>query len=206
MKTIHNSKSKAWRHYIRGVQKPQQQEQDLKTLYERSKTTTTERGRHFLFVMSSFCCFGFSSLTFFSLKVTIIIDNNHLNVSRNESNNLCSRSGATGTDGWISPEIMLNDDKHAETHHRTTCAVDIFSSGCLIYCVFTNGQHPFGDHLSRQANILSGHCRLDALDAGNSRSVVAHSLVTAMTRSMPTSRPVADSVLRFVFVNVWKQL
>ena len=56
------------------------------------------------------------------------------------------RSGVTGTDGWIAPE-MLNSE-------RTTCAVDIFSLGCVFYYVLSNGKHPFGDPLRRQANIL----------------------------------------------------
>lgn len=56
------------------------------------------------------------------------------------------RSGVTGTDGWIAPE-MLNGN-------RTTCAVDIFSLGCVFYYVLSNGKHPFGDPLRRQANIL----------------------------------------------------
>lgn len=56
------------------------------------------------------------------------------------------RSGVTGTDGWIAPE-MLNGN-------RTTCAVDIFSLGCVFYYVLSDGKHPFGDPLRRQANIL----------------------------------------------------
>lgn len=56
------------------------------------------------------------------------------------------RSGVTGTDGWIAPE-MLNGS-------RTTCAVDIFSLGCVFYYVLSDGKHPFGDPLRRQANIL----------------------------------------------------
>jgi len=56
------------------------------------------------------------------------------------------RSGITGTDGWIAPE-MLNGE-------RTTCAVDIFSLGCVFYYVLSGGKHPFGDPLRRQANIL----------------------------------------------------
>lgn len=60
------------------------------------------------------------------------------------------RSGVTGTDGWIAPE-MLNGN-------RTTCAVDIFSLGCVFYYVLSDGKHPFGDPLRRQANILCKKC------------------------------------------------
>jgi serine/threonine-protein kinase/endoribonuclease IRE1 len=36
---------------------------------------------------------------------------------------------------------------------QTTYA-DIFSLGCVYYYVLTNGFHPFGDNLRRQANIV----------------------------------------------------
>lgn len=44
-----------------------------------------------------------------------------------------------------------------------TCAVDIFSAGCIFYYVVSGGQHPFGDSLRRQANILSGSYQLSCL-------------------------------------------
>lgn len=37
-----------------------------------------------------------------------------------------------------------------------TSAVDIFSAGCVFYYVLSSGSHPFGESLSRQANILAG--------------------------------------------------
>lgn len=37
-----------------------------------------------------------------------------------------------------------------------TAAVDVFSAGCVFYFVVSRGQHPFGDPLRRQVNILSG--------------------------------------------------
>src|SRR4029434_10426102 len=42
-----------------------------------------------------------------------------------------------------------------------TCAVDIFSAGCVFYYVVSRGMHPFGDALRRQGNILSGVYTLD---------------------------------------------
>ena len=44
-----------------------------------------------------------------------------------------------------------------------TTSVDIFSAGCLIYYVLSEGKHPFGDKLRRQANILNGECKLEKL-------------------------------------------
>lgn len=44
-----------------------------------------------------------------------------------------------------------------------TCAVDIFSAGCVFYYVVSHGGHPFGKSLQRQANILLGSYNLDHL-------------------------------------------
>lgn len=41
-----------------------------------------------------------------------------------------------------------------------TAAVDVFSAGCVFYYVISRGQHPFGDALRRQVNILSGEYSL----------------------------------------------
>lgn len=47
-----------------------------------------------------------------------------------------------------------------------TYTVDIFSAGCVFYYVVSEGGHPFGKSLQRQANILLGAYSLEALDAG----------------------------------------
>ena len=41
-----------------------------------------------------------------------------------------------------------------------TAAVDVFSAGCVFYYVVSRGQHPFGDALRRQVNILAGEYTL----------------------------------------------
>ncbi|KOC68783.1 Serine/threonine-protein kinase/endoribonuclease ire-1 [Habropoda laboriosa] len=93
------------------------------------------------------------------------------------------RSGVTGTDGWIAPE-MLNGS-------RTTCAVDIFSLGCVFYYVLSDGKHPFGDPLRRQANILCGESDLTALYDGipENDKELALVLIKAMIASNPSERP-----------------
>ncbi|XP_003699825.1 serine/threonine-protein kinase/endoribonuclease Ire1 isoform X2 [Megachile rotundata] len=98
------------------------------------------------------------------------------------------RSGVTGTDGWIAPE-MLNGS-------RTTCAVDIFSLGCVFYYVLSDGKHPFGDPLRRQANILGGESDLSALHDGISQSdkELALVLIKAMISSNPSERPPVTAV------------
>ncbi|CAK9817696.1 Serine/threonine-protein kinase/endoribonuclease ire-1 [Anthophora quadrimaculata] len=93
------------------------------------------------------------------------------------------RSGVTGTDGWIAPE-MLNGS-------RTTCAVDIFSLGCVFYYVLSDGKHPFGDPLRRQANILCGESDLTALYDGIPKNdkELALVLIKAMIANNPSERP-----------------
>ncbi|XP_054285066.1 serine/threonine-protein kinase/endoribonuclease IRE1 [Macrosteles quadrilineatus] len=92
------------------------------------------------------------------------------------------RSGVTGTDGWIAPEIILGNS-------RTMCQVDIFSLGCVFYYVLSQGRHPFGDTLHRQANILSNSYKLAGL------SVLWQGLVELMISCEPHHRPPADVVL-----------
>lgn len=41
--------------------------------------------------------------------------------------------------------------------------MDIFSAGCVFYYVISEGSHPFGKSLQRQANILLGAYGLDCL-------------------------------------------
>lgn len=49
-----------------------------------------------------------------------------------------------------------------------TCAVDVFSLGCIYYYVLTIGSHPFGDALKRQANIIQGEYSLKFLSTSGS--------------------------------------
>ncbi|XP_012058791.1 PREDICTED: serine/threonine-protein kinase/endoribonuclease IRE1 [Atta cephalotes] len=106
------------------------------------------------------------------------------------------RSGITGTDGWIAPE-MLNGE-------RTTCAVDIFSLGCVFYYVLSGGKHPFGDPLRRQANILCGESNLTALqEVSSSDRELALLLIKAMLCSNPAGRPPASAICNYpIFWNL----
>ncbi|KAK7794108.1 hypothetical protein R5R35_012602 [Gryllus longicercus] len=97
------------------------------------------------------------------------------------------RSGITGTDGWIAPE-MLNGE------NRTTCSVDIFSLGCVFYYVLSSGKHPFGDTLRRQANILSGESQLNDLEGDD--KLMHRTLVEAMINTDPSRRPPASAIVK----------
>ncbi|XP_066560366.1 serine/threonine-protein kinase/endoribonuclease IRE1 [Amia ocellicauda] len=104
------------------------------------------------------------------------------------------RSGVPGTEGWIAPEVLSEDSKD-----NPTCAVDIFSAGCVFYYVVSEGNHPFGKSLQRQANILLGAYSLDRLQPDKHEDLVATDLILRMLSTEPQSRPAAESILKHPF-------
>ncbi|ODM91465.1 Serine/threonine-protein kinase/endoribonuclease IRE1 [Orchesella cincta] len=66
-----------------------------------------------------------------------------------------------GTQGWIAPEILLQFDENISAKYKFTFESDIFSLGCVFYYVLTNGKHPFGGQVMRNANILIGKHEID---------------------------------------------
>lgn len=95
------------------------------------------------------------------------------------------RSGVAGTEGWIAPELMLGN-------RSTTCAVDIFSLGCVYYFVLSDGHHPFGESFKRQANILSNEFNLNLIQ----NNFEALNLVEKMIQVEPSLRPPSFAVLK----------
>uniref|UniRef100_A0A914C4C2 non-specific serine/threonine protein kinase n=1 Tax=Acrobeloides nanus TaxID=290746 RepID=A0A914C4C2_9BILA len=66
-------------------------------------------------------------------------------------------SGHVGTEGWMAPELILSEVS-------VTCAVDVFSLGCIFYYVLVEGQHPFGNNkITRQDKIIRGEYDLKEL-------------------------------------------
>uniref|UniRef100_A0A671X2G3 non-specific serine/threonine protein kinase n=1 Tax=Sparus aurata TaxID=8175 RepID=A0A671X2G3_SPAAU len=104
------------------------------------------------------------------------------------------RSGVPGTEGWIAPEVLSEDCKD-----NPTCVVDIFSAGCVFYYVVSQGSHPFGKSLQRQANILLGTYSLDHLQTDKHGDIVARDLIEKMLSMEPHMRPSAESVLKHPF-------
>lgn len=96
------------------------------------------------------------------------------------------KSGVTGTDGWIAPEMLSG-------HGRATKAVDVFSLGCVFYYVLSGGRHPFGDTLERQANIKHG--RHNLLDVGT-HGPLGQSLIEQMLHTDPQERPSVSAVVK----------
>nr|XP_020475493.1 serine/threonine-protein kinase/endoribonuclease IRE1 [Monopterus albus] len=104
------------------------------------------------------------------------------------------RSGVPGTEGWIAPEVLSEDCKD-----NPTCTVDIFSAGCMFYYVVSQGSHPFGKPLQRQANILLGRYSLDHLQTDKHADIVARDLLEQMLSMEPHWRPSAESILKHPF-------
>ncbi|XP_038613027.1 serine/threonine-protein kinase/endoribonuclease IRE1 isoform X2 [Tachyglossus aculeatus] len=104
------------------------------------------------------------------------------------------RSGVPGTEGWIAPEMLSEDCKENPTY-----TVDIFSAGCVFYYVVSDGNHPFGKSLQRQANILLGAYSLDCLHPEKHEDVIAHELIEKMIAMDPQKRPSAKHVLKHPF-------
>ncbi|MBN3306883.1 ERN1 endoribonuclease, partial [Amia calva] len=104
------------------------------------------------------------------------------------------RSGIPGTEGWIAPEVLLDPPRD-----NPTSAVDIFSAGCVFYYVVSRGQHPFGDTLRRQSNILAGAYELDCFMDDIHDDVIAKDLIEQMISSDPQARPSTACVLKHPF-------
>lgn len=103
---------------------------------------------------------------------------------------LTARTGSAGTDGWIAPEMLQRCTK-------ISCAVDIFSYGCLMYYILSGGQHPFGnDVYRRQNNILNYDYDLSSLSESTQDNVLAVSLIVNMVGTQDrSSRPTAEAIV-----------
>ena len=88
----------------------------------------------------------------------------------------------SGTRGWCAPEI-LNENK------RMTKSIDIFSLGCCIYYVMTDGEHPFGENKFREYNILNGKFEL------NSNNQILNDLTLKMINLNPNERIKSNQIL-----------
>lgn len=56
-----------------------------------------------------------------------------------------------GSSGWQAPEQLAARDGQSA---RQTLAVDVFSLGLVVFYCLTQGEHPFGSGVERDANIF----------------------------------------------------
>ena len=102
---------------------------------------------------------------------------------------------AKGSRGWQSPEILQQMFASTTSGIRKQLSIklDIFPTGCLLFFLMTEGNHPFGEHLLfREMNILENRPNLSALEEEH---VIYKNLIQAMIAHEPSSRPTAKSAL-----------
>eukprot|EP01103_Thecamoeba_quadrilineata_P011272 TRINITY_DN2657_c0_g1_i2.p1 TRINITY_DN2657_c0_g1~~TRINITY_DN2657_c0_g1_i2.p1 ORF type:complete len:305 (+),score=46.82 TRINITY_DN2657_c0_g1_i2:361-1275(+) len=126
-------------------------------------------------------------------------------LEQNHSSYLVSRAGLiSGTLGWRAAEIILLQQELSSSSeevsiesfsHRLSKKVDIFSAGCLLFYILTRGEHPFGNPVDRERNILDGRHDLSRLEDFPE----AHDLICLMLKTDPSLRPTAEEVLNHPF-------
>ncbi|KAI8138581.1 hypothetical protein BJV82DRAFT_582748 [Fennellomyces sp. T-0311] len=121
-----------------------------------------------------------------------------------------------GTAGWRAPELLagvlteasdsntssggaIAGERPQNSSSKATRAIDIFSAGCVFYYVLAGGDHPFGDRIRREGNILKGDHSLTKLESMGEDGVEAMDLISRMISNEPRSRPTADTVLTHPF-------
>ncbi|CAD5215701.1 unnamed protein product [Bursaphelenchus xylophilus] len=97
-------------------------------------------------------------------------------------------SGLVGTEGWIAPEAINQNNS------SVTYSVDVFSLGCIFYYVLSEGKHPFGERNDvRHANIYSGKFNLEHLVG--KEDYVSMNAIEKMVEMDPKKRPTSHAVL-----------
>mmetsp|Transcript_8450 Transcript_8450/g.31204 ORF Transcript_8450/g.31204 Transcript_8450/m.31204 type:complete len:931 (+) Transcript_8450:153-2945(+) len=115
---------------------------------------------------------------------------------------------SSGTFGWQAPEQLLKSSRMSSSDDssstrgassgtlRLTRGIDIFSLGCLIFYVLSEGKHPFGERFERNTNILRGIPDLSALKG---EFPEAFDLVSAMLAYNSRDRPSATAAAAHPF-------
>ncbi|KAJ3304658.1 bifunctional endoribonuclease/protein kinase ire1 [Kappamyces sp. JEL0829] len=111
-------------------------------------------------------------------------------------------STETSSDGWNDHMGKRVDISQKSLQTRITKAIDIFSAGCVLYYIASEGQHPFGERFSREMNILKGNFRLQHFD-GNDKESLLKDLIRRMISKDPAKRPSAEAILRHPYF--WTQ-
>ena len=99
--------------------------------------------------------------------------------------------GAAGTRGWMAQEVLS-----PPSDKNPSCAIDIFSLGCIFYYTLTRGHHPFGEGVHCQSNILNGQYSFEHLSNSDPENVQTKMLLERMIRPHPDLRPKTGDVLK----------
>lgn len=120
-----------------------------------------------------------------------------------------------GTLGWRAPECIASSEMQtlaqldelvtpsALSAIKLSKSIDIFSLGCIFYYVLSQGVHPFGSRLGREANIVNNLPDLVALQ----NHPEARDLIERMIDPVPERRPDCKYVLAHpLFWDAQKQI
>lgn len=118
----------------------------------------------------------------------------HLNPSQTcDTSSLGSNNNTDSSSSYFKIyQSQMNSDDHPEPL-RITKAIDIFSAGCVFYYVLSNGQHPFGEHFYREANIINNKYNLDSAFGGI--NIEAKDLIEHMIQADYRKRPSAKGIM-----------
>ncbi len=109
-----------------------------------------------------------------------------------KSLNMTQSSGflVKATLDWFSPEALkaILSDKN----FKATEPIDIFPMGCVIYYALTRGEHPFGEKMGREDNILKGNHKLASLKSDE--KLIYYSLIESMISLEASRRPLIEAV------------
>lgn len=112
-----------------------------------------------------------------------------------------------GTSGWQAPECIVSSEVNklmqmdemvsvnALSTMKLSRSIDIFSLGCVFFYVLSQGQHPFGPRMKREANIVNNAADLSAI----SHLPVAQDLIRRMIDPSPSMRPTCKRILAHPF-------
>lgn len=106
-----------------------------------------------------------------------------------------------GSIGWQPSEVILNESDYKFKNTHKTQKVDIFSLGCVFYFLMSHGEHPFGNRLERDMNILNGKYSLKLVnpDLVQERKEEFEHMISMMIKSDPKLRSKASKIINHVF-------
>ena len=106
-----------------------------------------------------------------------------------------------GSTGWQPGEVILNECEYKYKNTHKTQKVDIFSLGCVFYYLMSKGEHPFGQRLERDINILSGKFNLKDINRElvQERFEEFEHMISMMIKSDPKLRSKASKLINHVF-------
>uniref|UniRef100_A0A7S1KMS3 non-specific serine/threonine protein kinase n=1 Tax=Percolomonas cosmopolitus TaxID=63605 RepID=A0A7S1KMS3_9EUKA len=103
-----------------------------------------------------------------------------------------------GSIGWHAPEVFqnlntANADVDEQSLRRLTKKVDIFSLGCVMHYVLSQGEHPYGNPSHRESNIMKGKYDLRHL---RGRPDYVSTLIKKMIEPNPKKRYSIEQVMK----------